>query len=91
MALIQKAKVLEDLYDRYYRGLVDTTTLIEALKTFPGDYVLEAGDMKLMERLPPVRVGNTTADRIMELEKDKDILQRRVDSIKAEYDKLPVE
>lgn len=89
MALISKAKILEDLYERYYRGLVDTTTLIKALETLPGEYELSAGEMKVMEGLPPARVGVNAAARLEELIRDKDILERRVTAIREEYDALP--
>ena len=83
MPLINRLKILEDLYNTYYPRLVESQLLLEALEKLPPDMKLEPEIKSIGPGIPPVRIERTVGDRVKELKEDILVLAERVKAIKT--------
>lgn len=84
-----RIKILLELYELQYGALIDVECLIAGLKRLPGDMRLEAKLIQIAKGIPPAKIEVTVSQRLEELERDKKILDVRLESYKEQLDIIP--
>ncbi len=84
-----KIKILLELYELQYGALVDVECLIAGLKRLPGDMRLESRLVQISKGIPPMKIEMTVSQRLEGLERDKKILDVRLESYKEQLDAIP--
>lgn len=84
-----KIKILLELYESQLLVLTDVECMIEALKRLPEDMKLQSRLVQIAQGLPPVKIDGTVGDRIRDLERDKKVLDVRLEEYKKQLSAIP--
>lgn len=80
--MIARFQILDNLYNEYFPKLVDSQTLLEALKDLPQDMLIAVSFENIQANLPPVIRELTIRERVKQLQDQVMVLEHRVKAIK---------